>query len=427
MRLLLLILSIGSFVIAQDDLNLIDNPLLRTTPSTRPLWTLDIRRDEPVKDALGPHIATDGERIFYLQAEQVKVVDAETGRQVWAFRIGKWAQLRYASGRLLAITEQGKVYALEPTTGRVRWTRVEGSSGGYAVDRNALYIAGSEGLTAISLESGRTRWTTRVPYFSPFEPFTVVKNRIFVFTVSGDAMSAQTSMFDVQTGKHLGEASTRGPLAILNQRMFFRNDWFLIDFPDRVYINVHDLRTGKLLEDRTYRVENRVEGNNWNSKVAIAGAVYISGGGNIACFPPSTPGGKAKPNFIRVPRGDVQWLAGPRNGTFLLEWQNNLWLVRQKQQPCTPIVLQEQGIRLTAGNLARTDIVKTRTDTIKNGMYIGFENGTFYAVNTKTGEVELKLALRNYTFGPTHVVGNTLVVQTGNELLAFALPRNLKP
>lgn len=89
-------------------------------------------------------------------------------------------------------------------------------------------------------------------------------------------MNAKTSIFDLQTGRFLGDANTRGPLAIRNQQVFFQNDWFLIDYPDHVYIDVHDLRTGERLEDRTYSVENRVTGSYWSSKVAVAGAISIS-------------------------------------------------------------------------------------------------------------------------------------------------------
>ena len=50
----------------------------------------------------------------------------------------------------------------------------------------------------------------------------------------------------------------------------------------------------------------------------------------------------------------------------------------------------------------------------------------FYALDLRTGETVLKLELAASTFS-THVVGNTLVIQAGDELLAFALPKELKP
>ena len=394
--------------------------------SSPPLWQLEIPRNEPPKDFLGPRVVSDQARVFYLQGGQVKAVNAATRRQLWTYQIGKWAQLRYGSGWLLAITYNGKVVALNAQTGRVHWSRM-GAGVIYAVDDKSLYVAEEQKLYALDLATGKEKWLTREPFFNAWEPFTAIKNRIFVYVVNGDAIFAETYIYDARTGKRLGKADTRDLLAILDQKVFFQNDWFQADYADNAYINVYDLQTGKLLEERTYTVKNRTSGSDWSIAMAVSKAVYISGGGNIACFPLSAPGGKAKPNLIRVPRGDVQWLAGPRHGTFLLEWQDNLWLARQQQRPCTPIVLQKQGIRLTAGKLAHTDIVRTRVDTMKNGMYIGLKNGTFYAVNTKTGGVVLELALRSYAFGPTHVVGNTLVIQAGNRLLAYPLPESLKP
>ncbi len=115
-------------------------------------------------------------------------------------------------------------------------------------------------------------------------------------------MNTRTSMFDARTGRSLGAADTRGPLATVRGRVFFQNDWFPPDYPEDVFVNVYDLRTGKLLESRTYSV--RVTSTYSSSKMAInSRAIYSSGGGNIACFPLSAPGGEAKPDFIGAPRG----------------------------------------------------------------------------------------------------------------------------
>ena len=388
----------------------------REVSSIRPLWQLEIPRNEPPKDFLGPRVVSDQARIFYLQGGQVKAVDAATGRQLWTYPIGKWAQLRY-SGWLLAITQGGKVVALNVQTGRVRWSKLGNAFGFDSGKGEILYLAEAGKLSAVNLETGKTQWQTRTS-FGFDRNFTVVEDRIFVPVGVIDTFSDQVEIYNARTGKRLGKAS-RMPLATLNSRVFAEDNWFLIDYPDDSYLNVYSLKTAKLLERRTYSVTNRVRGNDWNSKIAVNDAVYISGGGNVACFPLSAPGGRAKPNFIRVPRGDVQWLAGPRNGTFVLEWQKSLWLVRQNRKPCQPIVLQK-GTKLGKGSLARISAVK-------NGLYIGLRNGTFYGVNTKTGRVVLELALRSYTFGPTHVVGNTLVIQAGNRLLAYPLPAALNP
>ena len=404
-------------------------------PIPSPLWQLEIPRNEPPKDFLGHRVVSDQARVFYLQAGQVKAVDAATGRQLWTRQIGKWTQLRYSSGRLLAITYGGKVVALNAQTGRVHWRKkgiyagFEGLYTGLTIARKTFYLAESGGdIKAFDLNTGRLLWRTKEPFLQPNgspynkKSLTVIRDRIFVQSVSSGAITTtDTYIYDAKTGKFLSVASSYGPLATIGSKVFFVQDNFVtwLDYPDLFELNVYNWRTGKRLEKRTYSVKNRVKGNDWSSKIAVTNAVYISGGGNVACFPLAAPGGKAKPNFIRVPQGDVQWLAGPRNGTFVLEWQNILWLVRQNRKPCKPITLQ-RGTKLGKGSLARISAVK-------NGLYIGLKNGTFYAVDTRNARVVLKLELRSYAFGPTHVVGDTLVIQAGNRLLAYPLPKALKP
>lgn len=389
-----------------------------------PLWRLDIRRNEPVSDTFGPQVVNDGARVFYLQAGQVRALEAATGRPLWTFRVGSGAQLRYGSGRVLAITARGKVYALEPRTGQVRWTRAandtEAVSHIYAVADSTFYTAELEKLTATDLETGRTEWATEVPFFAPFEPFTVDRNRVYVFTVGGDAMNATTSIFDARTGQFLGEADTYGPLAAVRKRVFFQDNWLAPDYPDDVYINVHDLKTGKRLERRTYIVENRVTGSYTSSVTAIAsGALYVSGGGNVACFRLAEPRRTAKPDFIRVPGGEVTWLEGPYRGAFVLGWRSAVWLVRaQRGDPCSPVELQKQGIRLGPGRVARVT-------ALGDNLYVGLRNGAFYAADVRSGEVGLRLEFPAANFGPTLVSGNTLIVQAGNELFAFRLSESL--
>ncbi len=397
---------------------------LQIAVAVSPLWRLDVRRNEPVTGTLGPQVVNDGARVFYLQAGQVRALEAATGRPVWTFWVGGGAQLRYGSGRVLAITARGKVYALEPATGRVRWTRAVNAAEAYfrinAVANNTLYIAEPETLRALDLTTGEIKWTTRVPFFSPFEPFTFVGNRVFVFTVNGDAMNATTSIFDAHTGRFLGEADSYGPLAAVGGQAFFQDSFFPLDYPDDVFVNVHDLGTGKRLERRTYSGTGRVTGNYSSSMMAMAsGALYVSSDNNVACFPVAQRGGRAEPDFIRVPDGTVTWLEGPYLGTFVLGWRSAVWLVRaRRDKPCAPVDLLRQGNRLGPGRVARVTISG-------NGLYVGLRNGAFYAADARSGQVGLRLELPAASFGPALVAGKTLIVQAGNQLLAFKLPELL--
>lgn len=95
------------------------NAAMGKLPHAQPLWRLDVALNERRGRSPNPHVLSDDARVFYLQAGQLKAVDAETGRQLWTFQVGKEMQLKTSSGGLLAIT-RGEVYALEPATGQVR-------------------------------------------------------------------------------------------------------------------------------------------------------------------------------------------------------------------------------------------------------------------------------------------------------------------
>ena len=149
------------------------------------------------------------------------------------------------------------------------------------------------------------------------------------------------------------------------------------------------------------------------------GALYVSSDNNVACFPVAQRGGRAKPDFIRVPDGAVTWLEGPHRGMFVLEWRNAVWLVRaQQDKPCSPVDLLRQGNRLGPGRVARVT-------ALGNNLYVGLRNGAFYAADARSGQVVLRLNLPAASFSPALVAGETFVVRAGNELLAFKLPERL--
>ena len=134
--------------------------------------------------------------------------------------------------------------------------------------------------------------------------------------------TVETHVYNAKTGELMWEADSYGPVAVIDHKAFFVEDNFAtqLDHSDWFVVNVYDLDTGKRLEHRTYSIKNRVRDRVWNSRVAVSGgALYISGGGNLACFAVAKRGGRANPDFIRVPKGEVRWVAGPYRETFLLE------------------------------------------------------------------------------------------------------------
>lgn len=237
------------------------HPQEQVTPTAQSLWRLDIRRHEPAKDFPGPRVVSDEARVFYLQQGQVKAVDAKTGRQLWAFQTGKGAQLKYTSGWLFAIAQSGTVVALEPETGRVRWSRK--AIADFTVAEQTLYVANPGGVRAFDLSTGKLLWHTKERFLQPSSsfyngaPLTVIGNRIFVQSVSSGAITTtNTYIYSSRTGKRLSEAYSYGPLAAVADKVYFvvHNFPTQLDYPDRFEINVYSLQTGRLLEEHVYNV-----------------------------------------------------------------------------------------------------------------------------------------------------------------------------
>lgn len=70
--------------------------------------------------------------------------------------------------------------------------------------------------------------------------------------------------------------------------------------------------------------------------------------------------------------------------------------------------------------------LSSRPDLIGNGLYVGHSDGRFVAVKDQTGRAFFHFRTDTKNFGPTHVVGYILIVQTGDELLGFNLPKAAK-
>ena len=110
---------------------------------------------------------------------------------------------------------------------------------------------------------------------------------------------------------------------------------------------------------------------------------------------------------------------GPYRGVFVLEWRSAVWLVRaQRDDLCSPVDLLRQGNGLGPGRVARVT-------ALGNNLYLSLRNGAFYAADARSGQVRLRLEFPTANFGPTLVSGNTLIIQAGDELLAFRLPESL--
>ena len=84
-------------------------------PTATPRWQLNIRgalRQETWSPERGsfsdPYVLSDERRLFYIRAGELHAVDAKTGRQVWAFPVGK-ARLAVGADPLLVVAQRRDV------------------------------------------------------------------------------------------------------------------------------------------------------------------------------------------------------------------------------------------------------------------------------------------------------------------------------
>ncbi len=79
-------------------------------PTATPRWRLDIRgalRQEPWSPEGGsfsdPYVLSGKQRLFYIRAGELRVVDVRTGRQLWAFGVVQGARLEVGADHLIVV------------------------------------------------------------------------------------------------------------------------------------------------------------------------------------------------------------------------------------------------------------------------------------------------------------------------------------
>jgi outer membrane protein assembly factor BamB len=134
------------------------------------LGVLDVFRESesPADDHRQSAPVFSGARVFAgTWAGFVRAFDTSAGElgEEWSFRASGpiRAGLSFSSGALLAPSQDGSLYALEPETGRLRWRYDAGAPllSAPATDGEVAYLADRGGrLHAVRLDNGRDLWQT---------------------------------------------------------------------------------------------------------------------------------------------------------------------------------------------------------------------------------------------------------------------------
>lgn len=413
-------------------------------PAAQPLWRLDIWRYEAGASSSNPDIVSDDARVYFVQQGLVKAIEAETGQQLWTFEVGKWVKLEVGVGYLIVVRQEA-VYVLDARTGVVRWRQTYRTPEGvetFFVHEDLLVIIVGERFIAYELATGQERWRVRGLYGltrDPHHSALSASGSVIFLALSYHSLNSSPDVFafDHVTGERLWKVwSHFNPLAVVNDKVYLLDDNRNMDiYPGRFKVDVFSLRSGKPLGENVYNLNPVAELNNpsayphswdygrmriYKDTLYIEAKKLKASEANIARFALGSKG--TRPTFVK--RGaDLKWLAGPYN--------DRLFVLERKGRQRRFQVGKLGGASLAPVTFDGTYQIGSspisRLDLSGNGLYVGHTDGQLYVVDMRTGSALFHFETQAKSFGPSHIVGDTLIIQAGNELLAFALPKELRP
>ncbi|HVF77760.1 MAG TPA: PQQ-binding-like beta-propeller repeat protein, partial [Solirubrobacteraceae bacterium] len=297
-------------------------------------------------------------------------------RQAWAERGNVLLEFSpvLCGRRLYLLKNNGALYAISRTSGRVSWRRKLGNlaAASPACNRGTVYAVllkrsrGTEAgrVVAVSARSGRTRWSRRLPSRAESSPL-IDRGRVFFGTEDGTVYSLRASDGSVRW-KSKATGAVKGALALAGGKLYFG------DYGGRVHA-IRRSDGSKVWETSPTDGPLGIGGDgNFYSSAAVAyGRVYIgSTNGDVYSF--SSADGK------------LAWRHG--TGGFIY---------------ASPAVGQVRGGQPT--------------------VYIGSYDGRFYALNARTGEPRWIRSLGQKISGAATVVGDIVFVSDLDKRTTWAL------
>jgi outer membrane protein assembly factor BamB len=210
-------------------------------------------------------------------------------RQAWALRGNVLLEFSpvLCGRRLYLLKNNGALYAISRTTGRVSWKRKLGAlaASSPACHRGTIYSVllkrsrHSDGgrIVAVSARSGRTRWSRKLPSRAESSPL-FDRNRLFVGTEDGTIYSLRASDGDVRW-KAKAAGAVKGALALDGGKLYFG------DYGGKVHA-IRRSNGSKVWETSPSSGPLGLGGGNFYSSAAVAyGRVYIgSTNGDVYSF-----------------------------------------------------------------------------------------------------------------------------------------------
>lgn len=296
-------------------------------------------------------------------------------RQAWAERGSVLLEFSpvLCGRRLYQLKNNGALYAISRTTGRVSWKRKLGTlaAASPACYRGTVYavlLQRSRGVNAgrvvaVSTRSGRTRWSRRLPSRAESSPL-VDRGRLFLGTEDGTVYSLRTSDGAVRWRARAAGA-VKGALALHNGKLYFG------DYGGKVHA-IRRSNGTKIWQTSPGGGPLGIGDGNFYSSAAVQyGRVYIgSTNGDVYSF--SSADGK------------LAWRH--RTGGYVY---------------ASPAVGQVRGGRPT--------------------VYIGSYDGRFYALDARTGRPRWIRTLGQKISGTATIIGDLVFVSDLDKRTTWAL------
>ena len=297
-------------------------------------------------------------------------------RQAWALRGSVLLEFSpvLCGRRVYLLKNNGALYAISRTTGRVSWKRKLGSlaAAAPACDGDTIYAvllkrfseSGGGRVIAVTAKSGRTRWSHRLPSRTESSPL-IDRNRLYVGTEDGTVYAMRTRDGDVRW-RAKAAGAVKGAIALDRGKLYFG------DYGGKV----HAIRrsNGTKVWEKSPAAGGALgigAGNFYSSAAVEYGRVYIgSTNGNVYSLSSSD--------------GKLAW--SRRTGGYVY---------------ASPAVGSARGGKPT--------------------VYIGSYDGNFYALDARTGRPRWVRSLGSKISGAASIIGDLVFVSDLGSRSTWAL------
>ncbi|WP_170289676.1 stalk domain-containing protein [Cytobacillus depressus] len=384
-----------------------------------PLWT---------KDKKGT-VLTGEQTVFIQQNDVLLALDPTSGKEKWRFSKGAIDYVEIINQQLFIHQKSGNLSILQATTGKLISTIKTGKNivSGIDADKSLVYLIAGEypkkSILAFDLKSGQKKWEYQRDE-SRYQKIEVRNNHLLVHTVeSGAITQGYLYALDLQTGKALwAHSGTNDLIYETDQNYYFEYSGFMGYLEDDMFvINVVDKKTGKIVETYRYKDPNYLSKNGRISYPAVDRAVvkenylYLGKGPKLYQYDLTKNPSSSAP-FIYgynvddgAYSGRYEFVLGPYNGkAFYLSGEGLVGTVLGKDF----VGVGYEGISNPI----------TTIDAYDNGLYVGMTDHQFVALNVETGKAFFKSKMNEQIKGTT-VVGNSIIVETENQVKAFPVPK----